>query len=875
MSPIAPDSWRTLEPLLDRALELSPEAREEWLAELSVSAPELAADVAAFLAEEASADRSGFLTGTREVTLAGLELGAYRLERQLGQGGMGTVWLARRADGRFEGTAALKLLNLALVSPTGQERFRREGSVLARLAHPGIARLLDAGVGPSGQPYLVLEYVDGQPIDSFAREQKLSETARIRLFLQVLAAVGHAHANLIVHRDLKPSNIFVTSDGTVKLLDFGIAKLIDVEPVNDRSLLTLAGGRIFTPHYAAPEQVQGDSLTTATDVYALGVLLYLLLSGRHPTADDALTPAQCVRALLDQEPARLGMGDLDTILAKALRKAPADRYQTVAAFGDDLERYLRREPVSARPQSVGYRLGRFAVRNRAAVIAAIVTTLGLLGATAFSVEQMREARLQRDAAVQERERADAQVEFQSVLLSEVGETPMTMRQIIDAGRAVLEEQYAGNPQMLSPLLLQLAESYGELNDTKVRATLLARAESLALAGHSATELPAIRCLLADNLRLEGRYAEARTAIDAADALLLVAPDPRSRSTCLALRAALAIETGRSEEAISTATQAVGIMDSLGETRDIFYLNLLGILAGALDAEGRLREAVVIHERGIAAMDSSGRGGTLNRVEMQHNLALTLTDLGETAQAETMLHAVLLRAARGDPTGPIPWQPLIHYAEIALAQGHPDSAARYFAITVAQAVRDTNLYWEGRGLFGLARAQTRLGLLAEARRAQARLGQIVATYPHVRDTDDEVPDVRTLDGYLALARGDTVAASAGFTASLHANGYFKGKLTRRLRTVVLLATECALALGRPDEALALARGAHAVAAVDSLAETRSARVGEAVLLEGRALLAQGDSAAGHAAIARALVALRFGAGPDDPRTRSAEALLPPR
>ncbi|MEO8636012.1 MAG: serine/threonine-protein kinase [Gemmatimonadales bacterium] len=872
MPPIARDNWQTLEPLLDEVLDLAPEARDKWLAELSISAPGLAADVAAFLAEEAVADRSGFLTGIRDVGLAGLELGAYRLERELGQGGMGTVWLAHRADGRFEGLAALKLLNLALVSATGQERFRREGSVLARLAHPGIARLLDAGVAQSGQPYLVLEYVDGQPIDAFARERGLSEAARIRLFLQVLAAVGHAHTNLIVHRDLKPSNIFVTNDGTVKLLDFGIARLLDAESVNDRSLLTLAGGRIFTPLYAAPEQVHGADLTTATDVYALGVLLYVLLSGRHPTAEGARTPAECVSALLDGEPARLGLGDLDTILAKALRKSPTERYQTAAAFGDDLERYLRREPVSARPQSLGYRLARFVARNQAAVIAALVTAAGLIGATIFSAEQMREARRQRDVAQEEGERADAQVEFQSVLLSSVGDAPMTMRQILDAGRAVLEEQYADNPRTLSSVLVQLAQSYTELNDTKVSRSLLARAESLALAGYRATELPMIRCFQAENLRNEGRYDEAWAIFDATDSLLRLAPDPRNRSTCLALRAGLAIGTSRSEQGIADATRAIGIMDSLGETHDLFYLNLLGALAGALDADGRLREAVVIHERGIAGMDSSGRGGTLTNAILRHNYALTLLDLGERVQAEEILHDVLRREAGGDNTGRIGWQPLIHYAEVALAQGHADSAARYFGITVAQAVGDTNLYWEGRGLFGLARAQSRLGLLAEARHAQQRLGHLIAIYPHVRDTDDELPDVQTLGGYIALASGDTAAARASFLASLRANGYFDGKKQQRLRSVALLAAECALALDDAEEALSLARGAHETAAVDSLAETRSARVGEAEMLEGRALLAQGDSAAGHAALSRALVALRFGAGPDDPHTRRAASIM---
>jgi serine/threonine-protein kinase len=322
MPRINPEDWDSLEPLLDQALDLEPEERNRWLQALSERSPGLAAELMAFLAEEAAADRGGFLADMPLANIEGIELGPYRLERQLGQGGMGSVWLARRIDGRFEGVAALKLLNLAIASPALQERFRREGSVLARLDHPGIARLLDAGVSPAGQPYLVLDHVAGIPIDDFVREHGLGIADRISLFFQVLDAVGHAHANLVVHRDLKPSNILVTADGRVKLLDFGIAKLLDAESTGDRTALTLEGGRVFTPRYAAPEQVRDEPLTTATDVYALGVLLYVLISGRHPTGEKARTPAEMVQALLEKEPARLNLGDLDTVVAKALRKNP-------------------------------------------------------------------------------------------------------------------------------------------------------------------------------------------------------------------------------------------------------------------------------------------------------------------------------------------------------------------------------------------------------------------------------------------------------------------------------------------------------------------------------------------------------------------------
>ena len=341
MTTITRSNWQVLGPLLDRVLDLPPSERSRWIDTLSRQSPTIASEVSSFLAEEALADRSGFLGETPHPSLEGLEIGAYRLERPLGRGGMGTVWLARRIDGQGDTLTAVKLLSPSLVSAKGEERFRREGSVLARLAHPGIARLIEAGVSAAGQPYLMLEYVEGRPIDVFAEELSLAQ--RIVLFRQVLAAVGHAHTNHVLHRDLKPSNILVTHDGKAKLLDFGIAKLLDTGGVSKRSL-TVAGKPILTPQYAAPEQIRGKDLTVATDVYALGVLLYVLVSGKHPTSEESITPMQCMVSILSTEPARLGLGELDNILAKALRKEPTERYQSVAEFGEELDHFLESQP---------------------------------------------------------------------------------------------------------------------------------------------------------------------------------------------------------------------------------------------------------------------------------------------------------------------------------------------------------------------------------------------------------------------------------------------------------------------------------------------------------------------------------------------------
>jgi tetratricopeptide (TPR) repeat protein len=327
---------------------------------------------------------------------------------------MGSVWLARRSDGRFERQAAVKFVNIALAGRATEQRFKREGSILGRLTHPHIAELLDAGLSSDGRPYLILEYVDGTAIDRYCDQHKLDLEARVRLFLDVLAAVAHAHANLIVHRDIKPSNVLVATGGDVKLLDFGIAKLLEGEgQTNIATQLTHEGGSPLTPQYAAPEQLNSQPITTATDVYGLGVLLYVLLAGRHPVGLALNSPADLVKAVLEVEPPRASdaiigddskliaenrgtspdklrrqlRGDLDTIIANALKKAPGKRYSSVTAFADDLQRYLKREPISARPDSLAYRAGKFMQRNRVAVALATVALLAVLAGSGVAIYQ--------------------------------------------------------------------------------------------------------------------------------------------------------------------------------------------------------------------------------------------------------------------------------------------------------------------------------------------------------------------------------------------------------------------------------------------------------------------------------------------------------
>jgi serine/threonine protein kinase/Tol biopolymer transport system component len=413
----SPDQWRALSPHLDQALGMTDEERSTWLLCLRTKDPSLADQLEVLFDHHRALTGQGFLQKRSiglpsESGLTGQTLGAYKLISQIGQGGMGSVWLAERNDARFERKVAVKFLKIALIGKTGEERFKREGMILGRLAHPNIAELIDAGVSPAGQPYLVLEHIEGDHIDSYCDRHKLGIEALIRLFLDVLQAIAHAHANLIVHRDLKPPNILVRQDGQVKLLDFGIAKLLEDEDQPGTASQTLDSGRALTPEFAAPEQLTGAAATVATDIYALGVLLYVLLTGNHPAGAGPHTHLEMMKSILDVEPARpsdivtsakgtadianrnavqrattpdrlrrMLRSDLDTIVGKALKKNPEERYASVGALAEDLRRYLSHETIRARPDTIAYRTAKFMRRRWRSVAGVLLATLALIGAT--------------------------------------------------------------------------------------------------------------------------------------------------------------------------------------------------------------------------------------------------------------------------------------------------------------------------------------------------------------------------------------------------------------------------------------------------------------------------------------------------------------
>ena len=401
---MTPELWKRIEELY---FDVSERPESEWAAALESADPLLRAEVEKLLREDGAAPAL-FAGAVRQVARSataskeGRRIGSYRLERELGRGGMGTVYLAYRDDDQFKKQVALKLLRQGLEDQMSLARFRAERQFLALLDHPGIARLLDGGATEDGLPYLVMEYVDGSPLGEYAAREKLGTAARLRLFLRVCDAVQYAHRNLIVHRDLKPANILVTARGEPKLLDFGIAKLLDPSRSPVTVVETSTGWHMMTPDYASPEQVRGEPITVVSDVYSLGAVLYESLTGHRPhelKSHDPLEVAESVCRKETRPPSHHLpelRGDLDTIVLKAMHKDPARRYDSVDRLADDIRRHLDGRPVLARPDTIAYRLGKFVRRNWLGVAAAAVFVTGLAASTAVAVHQARVARAQLD-----------------------------------------------------------------------------------------------------------------------------------------------------------------------------------------------------------------------------------------------------------------------------------------------------------------------------------------------------------------------------------------------------------------------------------------------------------------------------------------------
>lgn len=875
-------AWVRIAPYVDQALELEPHERETWLTDLTTTQPQIASRVRAFLAEIVSLDARGFLSrspadvAARDVSWTGTRIGAYTLEERIGRGGMGEVWLARRSDGRYEGSAAVKLLDAALLGRPAEQRFVREGSLLAELRHPNIAQLIDAGVAPSGQPYLVLEYIEGERIDHHAEQRGLQMAARVRLFMDVLAAVAHAHSHLVVHRDLKPSNILVTLEGVVKLLDFGVAALLAPAVAE----LTREADAAITPGYAAPEQLLGVRVTTATDVYSLGVVLFLLLTGKHPFIQGHESGPELARATLEQQPpqvsavatdprhARALRGDLDNIVAKALQKDPAERYATAAAFAQDLERFLASEPVSARPDSLAYRAGRFIRRHRTAVATGAFVALLLIGGGIAITVQMIEAQRQRDVALYESRRAEFQARFAYQIMSEVGDQgPITIQQLMSKGIEVLERNYLDeDPRFVIGMLVNMSGRYMDLDDTAGELAALVKAERIARRLGDPDLIAFVQCNTVETELMAGRPRQAAERMrDGLENLARVSnPSSQRLRECGLAEVRLRWAEGNLEDGIAAATRVANGMETRGETGALGYVTVTSTLEIMLGEGGRHREALQWNRRASDANERAGRGVTMSQHWTRHNEANHRYELGDSRAALEIQRAIVQRIASQQGDGGVP--------------GPMAQKLGLYAVRVEETAAGLELLDRGVAL-AASRSPSHVKALLDRASANLWLGRLDAASQDLTQAERMLAENATgvhgqaraaklLRAQWQLARGEPMASLTGIDQLLRDVGYPDARTANRLAFALTLKARAEFALGRTDAALATARSAVEVAEATSLDPQDSASVGAALMTLAETQRALGDSASANSAARRAAQTLAAALGPDHSETRAA-------
>ncbi len=687
--------WQRVEALFNEAIEL-PEGEREAFLRTACAGDEALYDEVRGLLDADDAPHSLFdgraidaveVPPPRPATLPeGTRVGPYRIVGVIGTGGMGAVYLAERADGVFEQKVALKLIKRGMDSETILARFHAERRILARLQHPNIGTLLDGGMTEDGLPYFTMEYVDGHPINAYCDEKRLSIEDRLDLFQSVCAAVQYAHGSLVVHRDLKPSNILVTHDGHVKLLDFGIARVLD----EDEDGLTRSGQRVMTPAYASPEQIRGEPITVATDVYSLGVVLYELLCGRHPHRDTTNTPAELERAIADTPaerpsrfitrietvgsgesgvsletvararriaPARLNKrlaGDLDNICLVALRKEPSRRYASASQLQDDIRRHLSGRPVSARPDTARYRFGKFVRRNRAGVAAAAVLVITVATLTALYTTRLEH---ERDRARLQAERAAEVSKFLTGLFEAAdpytsrGET-ITARELLDEGRRRVHGELSDQPEVLATMLATIGEAYANLGALEEADTALAESAALqrGIYGDKSEQFSQALSALAGNGNYLGRYKEAE----------------------------------------EQAREAVAIARELSDRLPLAVA--LGMLAVSVNYQGRFAEADSLFRESIRAYEVAEGPDSPAASIVMNNFALMLHEMSRYAEAEDwFMRALDIQERAFGKRHPETSTTRYNYAQLNSDRGHLDEARAQWDEVLAT---DRALYPDG-------------------------------------------------------------------------------------------------------------------------------------------------------------------------------------
>jgi serine/threonine protein kinase len=919
MKPITPEQWQSISVHLDQALELGEAERAQWLAALAQNDPAAAELLSRVLANREQEGFSQFLIGPtpipldyiRQATLIGRQVGPYVIEAEVGRGGMGSVWRARRADGRFEGEVAIKFVHAAWIGRIGEQRFLTEGKLLGHLNHPNIARLIDAGVLDATQPYLVIEYVEGEPIDAYCDRHRLGVEDRIKLFLSVLAAVAHAHSHLIVHRDIKPANIYVSSDGAVKLLDFGIAKLLDDEA---GSAATKSGAIALTPQYAAPEQLLGGSITTATDVYALGVVLYVMLVGLHPLARDGRTGADLVRAAAIEDRPRASVlaasrasdgarardaalraekrgttarqlsqalaGDLDNILTRAIAVSPAERYAATSDFAADLRRFLSHEPVQAHAPGWRYRLTKLLRRRplESVLVAGVLLAIGVGLAATFW--QWRIAEAQRRAAIEQRERAERMLartvaanDFTTNLLTEMAQVshPVRFSDIIERGEK-LALDHGGDAVQRAHALLALAYFYLAANDNGKGEELTRRAGALALEAGDRPLAAIADCMQGFALAGQGRR-EAGEELEI-QGLTLAGDDSEASYRCYEERAHIAQIVSDGPQTLEFGRKALEIANRarwISATARAGLLDLVG--SGELQS-GNFEKANTYFQQALDLLFRAGLSESLEASAVLHNVAFLLERQGQVRAAMDAKERVLkiqISIAGEDGVAVALWNnsartllrlhrldeaaALAGHARVKAAQVHDEVSLLVASVTLANVRREQRRFQEAQQMLDEARHYVG--------QSPGTVAASMVSYTQARLLLAEGKAA------MAIAALDALQADmdsyAGRTGSQAVIGTFSAAMSMT-RAQALADT------GHPQEGIAIAEEAVALSRKSQGKASVSADTGEALLLLAE-LSAKLNGPKAVTDVAReADRNLTEALGPDHPTSVRARALL---
>ncbi len=900
--------WSRISELVVRALELPVSERAAFIA--SEAGDDAVRDEVASLVEAAVAgdgflerlsqriERPNLTADAPEPPMSGRRIGPWRLLDLLGRGGMGTVYRAERADGAFEQRVALKLLRLPLLGPEGRRRFTAERQILARLEHPAIARLLDGGILEDGVPWFAMEYVEGVPINQACDAARMDFDARLKLFLRACDAVDYAHDKLIVHRDLKPSNVLVTGDGEVKLLDFGVAKLLEADAEES------ADPHPMTPAYAAPEQLRGDSTSMATDVWALGVLLYELLTGRRPQdaeplegAEERTTPGPTTAPSEQvvgvdgagrsptQLAARLGLrprqlqrrlaGDVDAIVLKALEPDAEHRYRNAAELADDLWRHWDGQPVRARPQSLGYRIRCFLGRHRVEAAAATAIAFLLLAVIGVTIHSSLRARADARRLAVERDRAEAISELLLGVFSmadpeEASGAKVTARELLDRGAQRVRDELADQPQVRASMLHSLGRAYRSLGTLDRADVLLSQALALRRGRGRAGNRE-----LADTLQELGQTRLAMGDLKSAEALLREAlrryrqhPHRAPAAQAAALFHLATTLSARSNYAGAEAAlrEALRLQRDLGDevaAADTLYaLGEVAHLRGRFE-EGwqHLQEAVQVYRR-VGRTHGPGYARAL--------LSLAAVRHGPQGGAQALAwteEALALRRQIYDPHHPLVSEAFLAAGDAASEAGRPARAERYFrqALRIEQD-RASGSERHVDALSGLGWLRSQQGSVAESIELFERALVISADRP------DSTSHIVALNGI-----GDALRR-AGRLAE--AERYYRQRLElcRRvfgqdhpmsIRAEVDVAR---VALARDEFAAAEPTLRRALAQYRKILRPDHPRIAEFELDLGQALAGLGRHAEAEPLLRHAASVLADVYGPDDENARRADRLL---